>query len=140
MATYRDPFAEIDRMFNTAMHSPATPAMPLDLYREGDKFVARVDLPGVDPATIDIDVEDRTLTISAQRKPTEGEDLHWLNRERPAGTFARQLTLGYGLAVDRIAASYEGGVLTVTIPVAEENKPRKIQVAVGGDADKVIES
>ena len=139
MATLRDPFTEIDRLFNAAMHAPAAPGMPLDLYKDGDKFVARVDLPGVDPATIDIDVEDRTLTISAPRPATEGEGLHWLTRERPAGTFARQLTLGYGLALDAIAANYEGGVLAVTIPVAEENKPRKIQVAVGGGADKVIE-
>lgn len=139
MATYRDPFTEIDRLFNSAMHSPATPGMPLDLYKDGDKFVATVDLPGVDPSTIDIDVEDRTLTISAKRDAVEGENLHWLTRERPAGTFARQLTLGYGLALDKIAANYEGGVLTVTIPVAEENKPRKISVNVGGGSDKVIE-
>lgn len=141
MTTLRDPFQELDRLFNTSMRGPAAPGMPLDLYREGDKFIAKVDLPGVDPASIDINVEDRTLTISAKREPVEGENLNWLTRERPSGTFARQLTLGYGLSVDAIAADYNGGVLTVTIPVAEENKPRKISVSVGGSADgKVIEN
>lgn len=140
MTTMKDPFQDIEQLFHTSMRAPATPGMPLDLYRDGDKFVARLDLPGVDPDSIDINVEDRTLTISAKREPVEGEDLRWLSRELPYGTFARQLTLGYGLNVDAITADYTGGVLTVTIPVAEENKPRKISVSVGKNADgKVIE-
>lgn len=144
MTTLRDPFQELDRLFNTTMRGPAAPGMPLDLYRDGDKFVAKVDLPGVDPASIDINVEDRTLTISAEReaegKSADKKEVQWLTRERPSGTFARQLTLGYGLSLDAIAADYNGGVLTVTIPIAEENKPRKISVSVGDSADgKVIE-
>ncbi|EFM46909.1 Hsp20/alpha crystallin family protein [Mobiluncus mulieris ATCC 35239] len=140
MTTLRDPFQELDRLFNTS-HGPAAPAMPLDLYRDGDKFVAKVDLPGVNPASIDIDVEDRTLTISAKREADDKDDRQWLTRERPSGTFARQLTLGYGLSLDAIAADYNGGVLTVTIPIAEENKPRKISVSVGKNADgKIIEN
>lgn len=139
MTTYRDPFTEISRLFNTTLRTPAVPGMPLDLYKKGDKFIATVDLPGVDPSTIDIDVEDRTLTISAKRDAIEGEDLHWLTRERPSGTFARQLTLGYGLDLEKISANYEGGVLTVTIPVAEENKPRKISINVASGSDKIIE-
>lgn len=140
MTTLRDPFQELDRLFNTTMRGPAAPGMPLDLYRDGDKFVAKVDLPGVDPASIDINVEDRTLTISAEREAEGKDGVQWLTRERPSGTFARQLTLGYGLSLDAIAADYNGGVLTVTIPIAEENKPRKIAVSVGDSADgKVIE-
>lgn len=103
--------------------------MPLDLYRDGENFVARVDLPGVDPASIDVDVEDRTLTIRAERAADEGENIQWLSHERPTGTFARQMTLGPGVALDNITASYADGVLTLTIPMAEEAKPRKIQVA-----------
>lgn len=129
MATRYDPFRDMDRWLGTALRQgPTTPGMPLDLYRDGESFVAQIDLPGVDPATIDIDVEDRTLTVRAER-PAGKEDVQWLTHERPTGTFARQLTLGNGLALDKIEAAYADGVLTLTIPVAEEAKPRKIQVA-----------
>ena len=136
MATRRDPFREMERLFDAAMRqAPTSLAMPLDLYRDGEEFVARIDLPGVDPASIDIDIEDRTLTIRAER-PAEQRDVQWLSHERPTGTFARQLTLGYGVAMDRISANYADGVLTLTIPVAEEAKPRKIQVAHAGSTEQ----
>ncbi|CUW08419.1 Hsp20/alpha crystallin family protein [Propionibacterium freudenreichii subsp. shermanii] len=127
--TALDPFREIERLLGTAMRqAPSAAAIPMDLYRSGDDaFVAKIDLPGVDPDSIDIDVDDRTLTVRAERRPEEAE-AQWLVRERPAGIFARQLTLGRGLATDRIEAGYADGVLTLTIPVAEESKPRKIQV------------
>ncbi|MDF9457893.1 Hsp20/alpha crystallin family protein, partial [Bacillus cereus] len=99
--------------------------------RDGDKYVAAIDLPGVDPASIDIDVEEGTLTIRAERRSHAGEDAQWLSRERAVGTFARRLNLGSGLATDRISADYSDGVLSLTIPVAEAAKPRKIQVQHG---------
>lgn len=130
MALFTDPFREMDRVFNTVLRqAPAATAMPLDLYRQGERFTAQIDLPGVDPSTIDIDVEDRTLTIRAERRSVADEDVQWLSHERPTGTFARQLALGTGLAQDRIDANYADGVLTLTIPVAEEAKPRKIEVS-----------
>ena len=126
---------DMDRIFNSVMRqAPANPGMPLDLYRSGDEFVAKMDLPGVDPSTIDIDVEERTLTISAERKAETVKDIQWLSHERPSGAFARQLTLGNGVALDGISASYRDGVLTLTIPVAEAAKPRKIAVAVEDSA------
>src|SRR5512139_4122859 len=132
MATTFDPFRDLDRMLASTLRTPAGTAMPMDLYRSGDRFVAQIDLPGVDPASIDVDVEDRTLTIRAERRDhTEGE-VQWLSHERPSGTFARQLTLGYGVASSRIEADYSDGVLTLTIPVAEEAKPRKISVSHAG--------
>ncbi len=133
MARTFDPFREMDRWFADVARTPASLAMPMDLYREGEAFIVRVDLPGVDPSSIDIDVEDRTLTIRAERKTPSGEgEQRWLVHERPTGTFARQLTLGYGVASDRIAADYSDGVLSLIIPVAEEAKPRKIAVAHTG--------
>ncbi|MGC4153691.1 MAG: Hsp20/alpha crystallin family protein [Propionicimonas sp.] len=136
MARTFDPFREMDRLLGDAIRTPASLAMPMDLYREGEAFTARIDLPGADPGSIDVDVEDRTLTIRAERKSPAGKaDQKWLIHERPSGTFARQLTLGHGLALDRITADYSDGVLSLTIPVAEEAKPRKIQVAhTGGQA------
>lgn len=130
MTTTFDPFREMDRVLS-AMRAPASAGMPLDLYRTADHFVASIDLPGVDPHTIDIDVEERTLTVRAERSTQADEDSQWLARERPTGTFARQLTLGYGVAADRIEADYSDGVLTLRIPVAEEAKPRKIEVKLG---------
>ena len=138
MPTYYDPFREIQSFMNQAMNQPKSLAMPMDLYRIGDTYHAEIDLPGVDPDTIDIDVEDRTITIRAERKaPAVGKDDEWISRERTFGTYARQLTLGSGLALDKVAGAYEDGVLVLTIPVAEEAKPRKIQVQRGQGAKKL---
>lgn len=122
-----DPFRSLDDWFGFASPMRTSVGMPMDLYRDGDHFVARIDLPGVDPSTIDVDMEDRTLTIRAERAAHD-KDVQWLTRERPTGTFARQLTLGQGVALDKIDAHYADGVLELTIPVAEEAKPRKISV------------
>lgn len=132
MAKMNDPFQDLERLFSSSFTRPTVPGMPMDLVRTGDEYVAELDLPGVDPATIDIDIDDRTLTVRAERKGREGE-VEWLTKERPTGTFARQLTLGYGVAVDKIKADYWGGVLTLTFPVAEEAKPRKISVNTPDD-------
>ena len=133
-----DPFREMDRFLADAVRTPASLAMPMDLYREGEAFLARIDLPGVEPGSIDIDVEDRTLTIRAERRSVNGQaEQKWLVHERPSGTFARQLTLGHGLALDQITADYSDGVLSLTITVAEEAKPRKIQVAHTGGQTQI---
>jgi HSP20 family protein len=137
MARAFDPFTQVDRWFSDVARTPASAAMPMDLYRDGDVFVARVDLPGVDPASIDVDVNDRTLTVRAQRSVEATEAQKWLVRERPAGTFARQLTLGYGVALDKIVAEYRDGVLSLRIPVAEEAKPRRITARCRGAAVRV---
>lgn len=128
MAHNFDPFSEMDRLFSGASRTPASVAMPMDLYRNEDSYVAEIDLPGVDPASIDIDIDGQTLTIRAERSSHAGDQSQWLTRERAVGTFARQLTLGSGLATDQIGADYSDGVLRLTIPVAETAKPRKIEV------------
>ncbi|WP_098470490.1 Hsp20/alpha crystallin family protein [Serinibacter salmoneus] len=129
MANRYDPFQELDRLFGQMVSSQrASAQMPMDLYRSGDHYVLRTDLPGADPGSIDVNVEDRTLTIRAERSAAEDNDVQWLAKERPVGTYARQLTVGRGLALDKIEATYADGVLTLTIPVAEEAKPRRIEV------------
>lgn len=136
MARTFDPFRDLDRLFS---ETSRTLGMPLDLVRNGEFFEAHVDLPGVDPDSIDIDAEERTLTIRAERKASSGQGSEWLVRERPTGTFARQLTLGNGLALDRVEASYTDGVLTITIPIAESAKPRKISVVHRPSGSSAIE-
>nr|NLI50997.1 Hsp20/alpha crystallin family protein [Propionibacterium sp.] len=128
-----DPFREMDRLLSDVTRTPASVGMPMDLFRDGDNFVAQIDLPGVDPDSIDIDMDGDTVTIRAERSARDGEKIQWLTRERAVGTFARRLTLGRGLATDKITADYSDGVLTLTIPVAETAKPRKIPLNRGGD-------
>ena len=129
-----NPFREMDRLFNQVSRAVANDShiMPMDLYRQGDVFTVKIDLPGVDPASIDIDVDDRTLTVRAERAPesvdTSDDNSGWVSRERSYGTYARQIALGRGLDTSRIEAGFTDGVLTLTIPVAEEAKPRKIAV------------
>ncbi|WP_030167429.1 Hsp20/alpha crystallin family protein [Streptomyces sp. NRRL S-813] len=126
-----DPFREFDRLAQQVF-GPARPGtMAMDAYRSGDDFVVHFDLPGVDPETIDLDVERNVLNIRAERKSPAPEGAEMIAAERPTGAFTRQLFLGDTLDTDRIDASYEDGVLTLRIPVAEQAKPRKIQIAGG---------
>ena len=132
-----DPFREMDRLAaqlvgSTAQARSGPRWMPMDLYRSGDHYVVNVDLPGVDPGSIDLSVDGNTLTVQAQRTLIAEDSAQWLAQERAAGTFMRQLSLGEGLDVDGIHAAYENGVLSLTIPVAEQAKPRKIEVETGG--------
>lgn len=132
MAVVFDPFREFDRVAAQMLDSRQGPRfMPIDLYRDGDHYVLAADLPGVDPGSIDVDVDGQVLTIRAERTQPGGEGAKWLARERSGGTYQRQFNLGDGIATDRISAHYEGGVLSVVIPVSEKAKPRKVEVATG---------
>lgn len=132
-----DPFTELDRLTEGLWSGFRRPAVPIDAYRSGDAFVVHFDLPGIDPSSIDLTVQNNVLTVRAERQGrTEGDVLI---SERPVGTFTRQLFLGDGLDTDKLSASYHNGVLTVTIPVAEEAKPRRIEITAG-EAPKAIET
>ena len=97
--------------------------MPMDAYRHGDSFVVHLDLPGVDPASIDVSTEQNVLTISAERhwEAVEGEEV--VANERRQGTFSRQLFLGNALNADDIHATYDNGVLTLRSP--SPRRPRR---------------
>jgi HSP20 family protein len=128
-----DPFRDLDRLTQSVLPqgSPRPASMPMDAYREGDEFIVEFDVPGVDPGSIDLTVEKNALTVRAQRSWEPKENQEVLIAERPQGTFSRQLFLGDGLDPDKIQASYDHGVLRLTIPVAEQAKPRKVQVTAG---------
>ncbi|MEH3089952.1 MAG: Hsp20/alpha crystallin family protein [Microbacterium arborescens] len=128
MATY-DPFRDLDRIASSLFDPRRGPRrMPMDLYRDGDHYVMTADLPGIDPGSVDIDVDGQLLTIRAERTLASGDGVKWITREREAASFLRQLNLGQGVDTEGIAATYNNGVLTVTIPVSEKAKPRKVQV------------
>lgn len=131
-----DPFRELDRW--TQQVAPRVPSLPMDAYRHGDRFLVHVDLPGIDSSSIDLTVEKNVLTIRAERTWQPDESYEVLVSERPQGTFIRQLFLGDGLDADHIEAKYENGVLTLTIPVAEAAKPRRVEISGGSTAPKTI--
>ncbi|MBO9624982.1 MAG: Hsp20/alpha crystallin family protein [Microbacterium sp.] len=129
MALSFDPFSQLDRFAASVLDSVRAPRlMPVDLFRDGERYLLHADLPGVDPGSIDVDVDGSQLTIRAQRTADTREGVRWLARERGAGQFLRQFTLGDGVDLDGISASYESGVLSVIIPVSERAKPRRIEV------------
>lgn len=133
-----DPFRELDRltqeMWQNTGGAVRWSAMPMDAYRKGDTFYVHFDLPGVDPEAIDLTVDKGVLTVTAERRWEAGDDVEIVINERPQGRFTRQLFLGDGLDHDRISASYDAGVLTLTIPVADAAKPRKVQVTTSSGA------
>jgi HSP20 family protein len=138
-----DPFRDFDRLTNQLLGTLGTtnrPAvMPMDAWREGDVFHLEFDLPGVATESIDLDVERNVLTVRAERVAQNG-DWEMLASERPRGVFSRQLVLGDNLDLDQIQASYDGGVLRLTIPVAERAKPRKIEVGTTSESPAAIEA
>src|SRR3712207_1179339 len=124
-----DPFRELDRLAQQALGTATRPtAMPMDAYRKGDRFMVHFDLPGVEASSIDLTIEKNVLTVSAERVWQPREDEQIVAAERPQGRFSRQLFLGEGLDPEQIEASYDNGVLTVAIPVAQQAKPRRVEV------------
>ncbi|HET6964593.1 MAG TPA: Hsp20/alpha crystallin family protein [Acidimicrobiales bacterium] len=127
-----DPFRELDRLTSQVFGTPARPAaMPIDAFRSGDTFVVEFDLPGVSADSIDLTVERNVLTVHAKRERHTAEAAELIVSERPFGTFSRQLFLGETLDTEHMSARYTDGVLRIEIPVAEQAKPRKVQIHVG---------
>jgi len=143
MAVVRsDPFRDVDRLFQQLWglggSQDGTPArllaMPMDAYRKDGSFLISLDVPGVDADSIELTVEENVLTIKADRSaPPTSEDVELVIAERPYGRFTRQVFLGESLDSEQIRAAYDAGVLTVSIPVAEHAKPRRIEVTAGAD-------
>ncbi|MHA7649655.1 Hsp20/alpha crystallin family protein [Mycobacterium sp. ML4] len=123
-----DPFRDFDRFTQRVLGTAARPsAMPMDAWRDGSSFVVEFDLPGVKEDSLDIDIERNVVTVRAERPDVEpGREM--VANERPRGVFSRQLVLGDNLDTEKIEASYDAGVLTLRIPVAERAKPRKVAV------------
>ena len=138
-----DPFRDINRLTEQLLGASAGSAraprfMPMDLYRSGDHYVLHADLPGVDPGTVDVSVDGGILTVKAQRSERTEHDVQWLTSERFTGSYLRQLSLGQDIDADHIAATYENGVLTVTLPVAERAKPRRIEITPGAREETTV--
>ncbi|HSH60695.1 MAG TPA: Hsp20/alpha crystallin family protein [Acidimicrobiales bacterium] len=137
-----DPFRELDRLSGQATSaSRQMPAvLPMDAYRRGEHFVVHLDLPGTDPSSVELTVERNVLTIKAERSWTRGQEDEVLISERPQGVFTRQLFLGESLDTDAIEANYDQGVLTLTIPVAEQAKPRRVAISSDSNGQTAVEA
>jgi HSP20 family protein len=124
-----DPFSQLDRLAQSVFDTSRQPRlMPVDLFREGDRYVLNADLPGVDPGSVDVDVDGHLLTIRAERTEANRDNSRWLAQERPFGSYVRRFTIGDDVDAQSIHATYNNGVLSVMIPIAERAKPRKIQI------------
>ena len=135
-----DPFRELDRLTQQLFGTPTRPAaMPIDAFRQGDEFVVLFDLPGVEQSSINLTVERNVLTVHAERTRPD-TDLELLVGERPQGTFSRQLFLADALDTERLTAEYADGVLRVRVPVKEQAKPRRVDIAVGHQGPSPIEA
>jgi HSP20 family protein len=134
MLMHFDPFRDFDRLTRTVTVNGRQAWMAMDAYRQDDHLVLQLDLPGVDPASVDVTVEHGTLTIKAERSSAVAEDSKVLVSERPQGTFTRRFSLGENLDGERTEARYDNGVLTLTVPVAEQSKPRKVEIVTTGQA------
>ena len=125
-------FDRLESVFDTALDGMTAMSAPMDLRRDGSRYVLEADLPGVEPDSIDVTVDGRWLTVRAERSSsTEGERGEWLVRERTSSQVVRRVTLMQDVDVEQIAANYRHGVLTVTIPLMGSARPRKIAVEPG---------
>jgi HSP20 family protein len=133
-----DPFRDFDRLTQQVFGTAARPAaMPMDAYRQGDTFYVKFDLPGIGLDAIDLTVEQNVLTVRAERRPMQPEGTELIVAERTYGTFTRQVFLGETLDSENISADYTAGVLTLTIPVHEAAKPRKVEITTQDEARQV---
>ncbi|MDV8071260.1 Hsp20/alpha crystallin family protein [Rhodococcus sp. IEGM 1366] len=131
-----DPFTDIDAFTKSVLtagtgNNRSPRFMPMDLYKVDDQYVLHADLPGVDPGSVDVHIDGSTLTLTAHRSALSEEGVNWLASERFAGTYRRQLSISEDIDAEQIVASYDNGVLTVTLPIAEKAKPRRIEISSG---------
>ena len=126
-----DPFREMDRMAQQLFGAFDGTRVPMDAYRKGDEVVLVFDLPGVDRESIDLTVERGVLSLRAERPWDVGDEAEVYAAERGHGALERQVLLGEALDIDHVEASFDDGVLTVRIPVAEGARTRRIEVTTG---------
>ncbi|MGP8065503.1 MAG: Hsp20/alpha crystallin family protein [Acidimicrobiales bacterium] len=133
-----EPFSEFDQITEQLKRERRAWQIPVDAYRRDDEFKVLLDLPGTDPGSIELTVDNDVLTVRGTRTWLRFDDDQIAITERPKGEFSRQLFLGESLDRDKITASYEDGVLSVTIPVIAQAKPRKVKIAHAGVAAMTV--
>lgn len=136
-----DPFREIDRLTSSLFDQTRIPrSMPMDAYRHGDRLIVHLDLPGVDAESIDLTVERNVLNVTARRNFDRTDSDELIVSERPQGVFSRQVFLGEGMDTDALEAEYDNGVLTITVPVLESARPRRVPISASSGGHRTIEA
>jgi HSP20 family protein len=135
-----DPFKEFDRLTNGGSIRHWQSVLAMDAYRRGDRFYVHFDLPGANADSVNLSVEKNVLTVKASRSWDRQPEDEVVATERPQGEFSRQLFLGEGLDPDRIEASYHDGVLTISIPVAERAKVRRVEIRTSASGQPPVEA
>ena len=135
-----EPYRPLDRITEQLLSERRAWQIPVDAYRRGNEYKVLLDLPGTDPGSVELTVEKDLLTVRAKRTWIPAEDDQIQIAERGQGEFSRQLFLGEGLDREKITASYENGVLVITVPVIEQAKPRKVEIAYAGDVPQAFET
>ncbi|NLL90720.1 MAG: Hsp20/alpha crystallin family protein [Dehalococcoidales bacterium] len=109
----------------------------IDVMQKNDDIIVSASVPGIKPEQIDVAVEDNVLTIRAIRKSEAADDVNYLIKERPEGSFFRALRLPDTVDSEKIESSYCNGVLTITMPKAEEKKKKQIEVKVVNEPETI---
>jgi HSP20 family protein len=134
-----DPFRELDRLANQAVGGAWTAhTLPIEALRRGDQFIIAIDVPGITENDVDVTVERNVVEVSARRQPLRQEGDQVIVDERPQGEFHRQLFLGENLDPSKMTAQVDHGVLTLTVPVSEASKPRKIPIGAANGGAQAI--
>jgi len=134
LLTSFDPFVtDFDRLVQRTLGwtdgtAAGRSALPMDVVRREADVVLRIDLPGADPDSIEVSTDRRVLTVSAKRDDQYGEQDKLVVRERVMGSFTRKIKLAETVDATKVDATYENGVLTVVLPLAEQAKPHKIEI------------
>jgi len=145
-----DPFQELRQMddtmnrlwrgFRGSSGSIEDWNISMDVIQRPDEVIVKASIPGVKPETVDLAIEDDVLTLRAERKPDFDDDKSiYLIQERPTGSFYRALRLPETVDTNKIQSTYENGVLTISLPKAEEKKKKQIKIQIGGGT-KAIEA
>jgi HSP20 family protein len=136
-----DPFRELDRFAEQALASARTArTLPMEALRRADQFIVALDVPGMKSSDIDVTIERNVIEINARRRPLRQDGDELIVDERPQGEFRRQLFLGDNLDANKLSAVCDNGVLTLTIPVSEESKPRKVEIDTANEGQQAIEA
>jgi HSP20 family protein len=141
-----DPFADFERVLELmagrgagGTAQTATRAMPMDVYRSGNEYIVEMDLPGVDPSSIDIGVERNVLTVEGEAHSTHEQADEQIVCERRHAKYRRQIYLGDNVDTENVKAEFDNGVLRLRVPIAREQHVRKIEVAAGDGKKQLTE-
>ena len=137
LLTSFDPFVQdfdkmVQRTLGWAENTAPRSVLPMDVVRHDEDVVLHIDLPGADPASIEVTADRGVLTVAARRSQEYGDSDRPVLRERVLGAFSRKIRLAETVDTEKIEATYDNGVLSILLPLQEKARPRKIEIKRSG--------